>query len=141
MVDDNIINNSKDILEHITSFYHSLSTNTDKEANTFYRHSKGNSTTQKLNKRKLDEYLYTEEIKVTPTQASLPCNSPITPPEVIQTLKDKYKPGKAPGIDTLQLKSFKHASPLLPQLPKTFFFRIHTLRMAKHKHKVAPQRR
>jgi dihydroxyacetone kinase-like predicted kinase len=86
MVDDNIINNSKDILKHITSFYHSLSTNTDKEANTFYRHSKANSTTQKLIKRKLDEYLSTEEIKVTPTQASLPCNSPITLPEVIQTL-------------------------------------------------------
>jgi hypothetical protein len=116
-----------------------------KEANTFYRHSKANSTTQKLIKRKLDEYLCSEEIKVTPTQVSLPCNSPITLPEVIKTPKDKYKPDKVPGTDTLQPESFKHASPLLPQLLhllyQMFFFRIHILRIAKHKHKVAPQRR
>jgi hypothetical protein len=75
MVDDNIISNSEDILKHITSFYDSLSTNMDKEAQTFYNHSKPHIATQALIKGNLHDFQSVESDTPPTTQESLPHNT------------------------------------------------------------------
>jgi hypothetical protein len=122
MVDETIVTNPTKILEHITSFYHSLSTNLDKEAQTFFNQSKPDNTQQLNLKRKLEQFMRIESKSLHHTtmnnklRESLKHNMPITLEEIQVILKTKFKPNKAPGPDSLPAECFKHSDPILLKL-------------------------
>jgi hypothetical protein len=122
MVDETIVTNPTTILEHITSFYHSLSTNLDKEARTFFDQSKPNNMEQLNLKRILEQFMRIESKSLHHTRMnnkiheSLKHNMPITLEEIQVILKTRFKPNKAPGPDSLPVDCFKHSDPILLKL-------------------------